>query len=66
MFKPKEEPTFDEKVQDAISEFGQLVVDEVMNAVELTDDIKGAYMMFLEFEQHQHVSVMKTIYGTIR
>jgi hypothetical protein len=66
MFKPKEEPTFEEKVQNAISEYGQFVVDEVMNAVELTDNVKGAYMMFLEFEQHQHVSVMKTIYGTIR
>jgi hypothetical protein len=66
MFKPKEEPTFEEKVQNAISEYGQFVVDEVINAVELTDNVKGAYMMFLEFEQHQHVSVMKTIYGTIR
>lgn len=66
MFKPKEEPTFEKKVQDAIDEYGQFVVDEVMNAIELTDDVKGAYMMFLEFEQHQHVAAMKTIYhGTI-
>lgn len=66
MFKPKEEPTFEKKVQDAIDEYGQFVVDEVMNAVELTDDVKGAYMMFLEFEQHSHVAAMKIIYyGTI-
>jgi hypothetical protein len=66
MFKPKEEPTFEKKVSDAVGECGQFVVDEVMNAIELTDDIKGAYMMFLEFEQHSHVTAMKIIYnGTI-
>jgi hypothetical protein len=65
MFKEKAEPTFEKKVQDAVDECGQFVVDEVMNAVELTD-IKGAYMMFLEFEQHSHVTAMKIIYnGTI-
>ena len=66
MFKEKAEPTFEKKVQDAVDQCGQFVVDEVMNAVELTDDIKGAFMMFLEFEQHSHVTAMKIIYnGTI-
>jgi len=66
MFKEKAEPTFEEKVQDAVSEYGQFVVDEVMNAIEISDDVRGTFMMFLEFEQHSHCEAMKIIYGTIR
>lgn len=66
MFKEKAEPTFEKKVEDAVSEYGQFVVDEVMNAIEISDDIRGTFMMFLEFEQHSHCEAMKIIYGTIR
>lgn len=63
MFNQKSEMTFEKKVQTAVDGYGQFVVDEVMHAIELTDDVKEAFNMFNEFDQHNHCEVLKIIYN---
>jgi hypothetical protein len=63
MFNQKSEMSFEKKVQEAVDTYGQFVVDEVLHAVELTDDVKEAFNMFNEFDQYQHCEVLKLIYN---
>ena len=62
MFKPKQvEYSLKKNTQDAIEQYGQLTVDEVLTSVEY-GSIEEALIMFQEFDQHVHIEVLKFLY----
>ncbi len=63
MFNQKSEPTFEKKVQDAVDAYGQFIVDEVLHAVELSDNVREAFNLFYEFDQYEHCEAIKIMYN---
>jgi hypothetical protein len=61
MFKQKQQPTIDKRIQDAIEQFGRLTVDEVLTSVD-NGSVDEALIMFQEFEQYTHIDVLKFLY----
>lgn len=61
MYQKPVEPTFEKKVEIATEEYGSFIIEEVLHAVEI-DGVDNAYIMFQEFEQHEHCQAIKQIY----
>jgi hypothetical protein len=61
MFKSKKESTFEKRQQQAVDQWGEFVVSEVVHAVELVG-IHDCLIMFTEWEMDTHVNILKTMY----
>jgi hypothetical protein len=61
MYQKSPEPPFQKKVEDAIAEYGNFIVEEVLHVVEISG-VDNAYTMFQEFEQYEHCQIIKQLY----
>lgn len=61
MFKGKKESSKEKKRQEAVEQWGELIVHEVEYAIGLSN-VAECLTMFTEWDMYHHVDVLKHIY----